>query len=77
MTVIITDHHDVPPEIPPANAILNPKLIRADSPYRGVAGVGVAYILAVCLAQALGKTQDLTARCWSCSPWAPLPTWHP
>jgi single-stranded-DNA-specific exonuclease len=61
LTVIITDHHDVPPEIPPANAILNPKLIRADSPYRGVAGVGVAYILAVCLAQALGKTQDLTA----------------
>jgi single-stranded-DNA-specific exonuclease RecJ len=61
LTVIITDHHDVPPEVPPANAILNPKLIRADSPYRGVAGVGVAYILAVCLAQALGKTQDLTA----------------
>ncbi|MEM0980850.1 MAG: single-stranded-DNA-specific exonuclease RecJ, partial [Cyanobacteria bacterium P01_H01_bin.58] len=61
MTVIVTDHHDVPPEIPPAHAILNPKLIAEDSPYRGVAGVGVAYVLAVCLAQALGQTQDLTA----------------
>lgn len=61
MAVIVTDHHDVPPRIPPANAILNPKLIHPDSPYRGVAGVGVAYILAVCLAQELRRTQDLTA----------------
>ncbi len=61
LTVIVTDHHDVPPQIPPAHAILNPKLIAETSPYRGVAGVGVAYILAVCLAQALGKTQALTA----------------
>lgn len=61
LTVIVTDHHDVPPEIPPAHAILNPKLIAEDSPYRGIAGVGVAYILAICLAQTLGRTQDLTA----------------
>ncbi|PSR14482.1 single-stranded-DNA-specific exonuclease RecJ [filamentous cyanobacterium CCP3] len=60
MAVIVTDHHDIPPEIPPASAILNPKLLPETSPYRGVAGVGVAYILAVCLAQALGRTQDLT-----------------
>lgn len=61
LAVIVTDHHDIPPEIPPANAILNPKLLPETSPYRGVAGVGVAYILAICLAQMLGKTQDLTA----------------
>jgi len=60
LIVIITDHHDLPDQLPPANAILNPKLIREESPYRGVAGVGVAYILAVCLAQCLKKTQDLT-----------------
>jgi len=59
LVVIITDHHDVPPEVPPANAILNPKLIRLGSPYRGLAGVGVAYILAVTLAQYLGKIQEL------------------
>ncbi|MGB3299048.1 MAG: single-stranded-DNA-specific exonuclease RecJ [Phormidesmis sp.] len=61
LTVILTDHHEVPPQIPPANAILNPKLIHEASPYRGVAGVGVAYILAVCLAQRMDKMQDLTA----------------
>lgn len=60
LNVIITDHHDIPPNLPPANAILNPKLISETSPYRGVAGVGVAYILAVSLAQRLGKLQGLT-----------------
>ena len=61
VNVIITDHHDVPLKIPPANAILNPKLIAEDSPYRCVAGVGVAYILAICLAQSLEKSEDLMA----------------
>lgn len=60
IAVIITDHHDIPPELPPASAILNPKLLSPTSPYRGIAGVGVAYVLAVCLAQVLNKTQDLT-----------------
>jgi single-stranded-DNA-specific exonuclease len=60
LAVIVTDHHDLPSTLPPANAILNPKLIRENSPYRGAAGVGVAYILAICLAQSLQKTQDLT-----------------
>jgi single-stranded-DNA-specific exonuclease len=55
MTVIITDHHDVPPQVPPADAILNPKLIDPASPYRSLAGVGVAYVLAVSLARHLGK----------------------
>jgi single-stranded-DNA-specific exonuclease len=59
LNVIITDHHDVPKDIPPANAILNPKLIDENSVYRSVAGVGVAYILAICLAQSLKKAQDL------------------
>ncbi|WP_138506024.1 single-stranded-DNA-specific exonuclease RecJ [Nostoc sp. PA-18-2419] len=59
LAVIITDHHDIPQKLPPANAILNPKLIAESSPYRGVAGVGVAYILAVSLAQQLGETQGL------------------
>lgn len=61
LAVLITDHHDLPPELPPADAILNPKLIREDSPYRGVAGVGVAYLLAVSLAQTMRQTQEMTA----------------
>ncbi len=59
LEVIITDHHEVPEVVPRATAILNPKLIREESPYRGVAGVGVAYILAVSLAQEMGKAQRL------------------
>ena len=61
LDVIITDHHDIPEEKPPANAILNPKMLSESSPYRALAGVGVAYILAFTLAQDLGKlTQELT-----------------
>jgi single-stranded-DNA-specific exonuclease len=62
MMVIVTDHHDLPPELPEADAILNPKLIPEFSPYRGLAGVGVAYILAVSLAQELGKLPGLTSQ---------------
>jgi single-stranded-DNA-specific exonuclease len=58
--VIITDHHDLPQNLPPADAILNPKLLPETSVYRSLAGVGVAYILAVTLAQDLGKLQGLT-----------------
>ena len=54
LVVIITDHHDLPPELPTANAILNPKLLEVTSPYRGLAGVGVAYVLAQSLGEALG-----------------------
>src|SRR5919202_5543634 len=62
MMVIITDHHDLPPELPEADAILNPKQLPESSPYRGLAGVGVAYVLAVCLAQEMGKLQGLTSQ---------------
>ncbi|MEQ8997283.1 MAG: single-stranded-DNA-specific exonuclease RecJ [Coleofasciculus sp. B1-GNL1-01] len=62
VTVIITDHHDLPPELPNADAILNPKQLPESSPYRSLAGVGVAYILAVTLAQDLGQLQGLTSQ---------------
>ncbi len=60
MDVIITDHHDLPPQLPPADGILNPKLLPKTSPYWGLAGVGVAYVLAVTLAQKLDKLSGLT-----------------
>lgn len=59
LDIIITDHHDIPPILPIANAILNPKLIKENSPYRGIAGVGVAYILAISLAEKIGQFQEL------------------
>ncbi len=59
LSVIITDHHDLPPELPPADAILNPKQIADDSAYAGMAGVGVAYLLALELGQGLGAAPSL------------------
>jgi single-stranded-DNA-specific exonuclease len=56
--VIITDHHEIPQQLPNANAILNPKLISQSSPYYTVAGVGVAYILAVSLAQQMEQLKN-------------------
>ncbi|MGD1913069.1 MAG: single-stranded-DNA-specific exonuclease RecJ [Rivularia sp. (in: cyanobacteria)] len=60
LKTIITDHHDIPQQLPPADAILNPKLLPKTSVYRGVAGVGVAYILAMSLAQQLGRTEEIS-----------------
>lgn len=57
LAVILTDHHDLPPNLPPANAILNPKQLPPTSPYGGLAGVGVAYVLAASLAQQMGQGQ--------------------
>lgn len=55
LQVIITDHHDLPPKLPPATGILNPKMIPQDSIYYSIAGVGMAYLLAVALIERIGN----------------------
>jgi len=63
MTVIITDHHELPSDpadLPPAHGILNPKYKLAEtSPYASIAGVGMAYVLALELSDRFGKRQEL------------------
>jgi single-stranded-DNA-specific exonuclease len=43
MTVVISDHHLPGEQLPPADAIVNPRL--ADCPCESLAGVGVAFLL--------------------------------
>ena len=47
--VIITDHHQPHDILPPADAIICPKQPGDDYPYKGLAGVGVAYKLAAAI----------------------------
>ena len=43
---IITDHHDLPPSLPEALAVVNPKLLPENHPLGTLPGAGVAYKLA-------------------------------
>jgi single-stranded-DNA-specific exonuclease len=53
--VILTDHHSLPPELPPHLALLHPAVTPEGSPYRGLAGVGLAFVLARALCRSLGR----------------------
>lgn len=50
--VIITDHHEPPSELPDAIAIVDPKLHDSCCPQKNIAGVGVAFKLAMALEMA-------------------------
>ncbi len=54
MEIIITDHHNPKDELPPAHAIINPKLPGCTYPFPHLAGVGVAYKLLMALYRRLG-----------------------
>jgi single-stranded-DNA-specific exonuclease len=57
--VILTDHHTLPDIPPPCLALLHPAVTPEGSPYRGLAGVGLAYVLASALARHLGRPDGL------------------
>lgn len=53
--VIVTDHHLVPKLLPPAHAVLNPRLLPQDHKLHNLPGVGIAYKLAEALIEARSK----------------------
>ncbi len=52
--VLVTDHHEIPPELPDALALVNPNFLSDEHPLHSLPGVGVAYKLAEALFQAAG-----------------------
>jgi single-stranded-DNA-specific exonuclease len=55
LDLIITDHHELPEELPVAVAVINPKRSEDAYPFKDLAGVGVAFTLARALQQRLGR----------------------
>ncbi|HSD82450.1 MAG TPA: DHHA1 domain-containing protein, partial [Anaerolineae bacterium] len=53
--VLVTDHHDLPDELPHADALINPKRLPSTHPLRSLPGVGVAFKLAQQLWQLVGE----------------------
>ncbi len=53
LDIIITDHHSIGRDLPPATAVINPKRDDSTYPERMLAGVGIAYKLAQALRLAL------------------------
>jgi single-stranded-DNA-specific exonuclease len=56
MDIIITDHHHPGDEIPQALAVINPKQHDDTYPYKGLAGVGLAYKVAQAVNRGLGES---------------------
>lgn len=56
--VIITDHHTPGATLPSAVSVINPNRVDCDYPYKGLAGVGVAWKLCEALVDALGGDVD-------------------
>lgn len=59
LDIVITDHHIPGDEIPPAKAVVNPKLSGSKYPFRELAGVGVALKLLQALFRGMGKENQL------------------
>jgi single-stranded-DNA-specific exonuclease len=60
LDIVVTDHHTVPPQLPPAIAVVDPKRDDSCYPFADLAGVGVAFKLLQALFHSLGKDSDMT-----------------
>ncbi|MEC9073093.1 MAG: single-stranded-DNA-specific exonuclease RecJ, partial [Myxococcota bacterium] len=53
MDVIVVDHHQIPPQLPKAAAVLDPVQSDCDFPYKSLAACGVTFMLLVALRKRL------------------------
>jgi len=59
LDIVITDHHTPLPEIPPAVAVVNPKLAGSAYPFTELTGAGVAFKLLQALYQSVGREEQM------------------
>lgn len=62
VTVIVTDHHDLPPSLPGADAIVNSKLLPTGHPLGSLPGVGVAYKLMEAMYASAGRPAEIESQ---------------
>ena len=60
MEVVLTDHHTLPKTRPKALALIHPATTPDHSPYRGLAGVGLAYVVARELAERMRQPEAVS-----------------
>lgn len=60
MTILITDHHEVQEEVPPADAVVNPRQADCPYPFKHLCGAAVAYKVICCLYEAYGIPKEET-----------------
>lgn len=58
MTVLITDHHELPEVLPCADALVNPRQTDCAYPYKGLCGAAVAYKVAELIYEACGRKRE-------------------
>ncbi|MFW6264778.1 MAG: single-stranded-DNA-specific exonuclease RecJ, partial [Bacillota bacterium] len=59
LEVLITDHHNLPEELPQADYILSPKLLDKDDPAYHIPGAGMAYFLTAAVLKRLNREGEI------------------
>ncbi len=62
LDVVVIDHHVAEPALPAAIAVVNPNRLDQDTPHRGLAAVGVSFLLAVAVNRTLRAAGWWTTR---------------